>query len=182
MRAVDAARGVIAGVAVLGLVTACSGGGLGGSEPGTPTAAEPAMDNLLDPCTDIADEWLIETGLDPSTERNIVNPADVSAWRICGWKPLDGRPYRIDVLSTSHTVDEVRADETHEILREITIGQRHGLLHKHKSDDRRICYVALPAQQGMFQISVGWQNPTVPNDYCEIAVDHATDLEPYLPK
>src|SRR5690606_21892944 len=56
MRAINAARTVIAGVAVLGLGTGCSDIGFSGSEPGTPTAAEPEMDNLLDPCTDIPDE------------------------------------------------------------------------------------------------------------------------------
>src|SRR5690606_1680500 len=104
MRAINAARTVIAGVAVLGLVTGCSDIGFSGSEPGTPTAAEPEMDNLLDPCTDIPDEWLIETGLDPSTEQNIVNPDKISSWRICGWEPSTNA-YRVDVLSTSRTIE-----------------------------------------------------------------------------
>lgn len=81
MCAIIAARAVIAGVAVLVLVTDV---GFGGAEPGMPTVGEPEMNHLLNPCTDIPDEWLIETGLDPSTEPDIVNATDLSSWRICG--------------------------------------------------------------------------------------------------
>ncbi|MBF6072585.1 DUF3558 domain-containing protein [Nocardia farcinica] len=181
MRAVDAARGVIAGVAVLGLVTGCSGGGLGGSEPGTPTAAEAEMDNLLDPCTDIPDEWLIETGLDPSTERNIVNPAEASSWRICGWEPAEFS-YRMDLLSTSHTIDEARANPDLVILRDITVGGRQGIVSKDGFAGARSCYVSLPATQGMFEIAVEWFGDRPAEAQCDLAIKHGTDLEPHLPK
>ncbi|WP_040795285.1 DUF3558 domain-containing protein [Nocardia higoensis] len=180
MRAINAARTVIAGVAVLGLVTGCSDIGLGGSEAGTPTAATPEMDNLLDPCTDIPDEWLIETGLDPSTEQNIVNPDKISSWRICGWEPST-HTYRMDVLSTSRTIEEARANPTVVTLREITIGDRHGVVNKNDLETGRICYVNLPAEQGMFVIGVGWYGSRTAEDGCDQAVKHATDLEPHLP-
>ncbi|WP_280503530.1 DUF3558 domain-containing protein [Nocardia farcinica] len=182
MRAVNVARTVAAGVAVLGLVTGCSELGLGGSEPGTPAVAGPGKDDLLDPCTGVADEWLIETGLAPATERDVVNPTDVSSWRICAWQPFDGSPYRIDVLSSSLTIDDVRSNETQDFVREIAVGSRQGLIHKPKNANLRTCYVTLPAEQGMFEVSVGWRDADVPDDFCEVAVKHAIDLEPHLPR
>ncbi|MBF6357172.1 DUF3558 domain-containing protein [Nocardia higoensis] len=180
MRAIIAARTVIAGVAVLGLVTGCSDVGLG-SEPGTPTAAEPEMDNLLDPCTDIPDEWLIETGLDPSTERNVVNPDKISSWRICGWKPTAAN-YRMDLLSTSKTIEDARANPNLTILREITIGDRAGIVSKDDFEGARSCYISLPAEQGMFEIAVDWFGDRPAEAQCDLAIKHATDLEPHLPK
>ncbi|MBF6210694.1 DUF3558 domain-containing protein [Nocardia puris] len=180
MRTTIAARAVVAGAAVLGLVAGC-GTEIGG-QPTSAAPTTPATDNLLNPCTDIPDEWLIETGLDPSTERDIVNPTDASAWRICGWKSVD-LPYRMDLLSTSKTIDEARANPNLNILREITVNARSGLVAQDKSDpDGESCYVSLPAEQGMFEIAVGWlaSNPT--HDRCELAIKHATDLEPHLPK
>jgi len=181
MRAIIAARTVIAGVAVLGLVTGCSEVGLGGSEPGTPTAATPEMDDLLDPCTDIPDAWLIETGLDPSTEQNIVNPDKISSWRICGWEPSTHR-YRMDVLSTSRTIEESRANPTLVTLREVTIGDRRGIVNKNNTAAGTVCYINLPAEQGMFVIGVGWYDDRPAEGACDTAIKHATDLEPHLPK
>ncbi|WP_157838452.1 hypothetical protein [Nocardia farcinica] len=67
--AATAARTAIAVATLLGVLTGCGTVDIGGSRPGTPTATEPAMDNLLDPCTDIRDEWLIELGQGASTPR-----------------------------------------------------------------------------------------------------------------
>lgn len=181
MRAIIAARTVVAGVAVLGLATGCSDIGLGGSAPGTPTAAKPEMDNLLNPCTDIPDEWLIETGLDPSTERNIVNPDEISSWRICAWEPSEFS-YRMALLSTSRTVDEARANPKLVILRDVTVGARHGVVAKDGFEGARSCYVSLPAEQGMFEIAVEWFGDRPAEAQCDLAIKHATDLEPHLPK
>ncbi|MGV9742209.1 DUF3558 domain-containing protein [Nocardia farcinica] len=176
-----AARTVIAVATLLGLVTGCGTVDLGGTRPGTPTPAEPAMDNLLDPCTDIPDEWLIELGLDPSTERNIVNPDKVSSWRICGWEP-SVFSYRMDLLSTSHTIEDTRKNPNVEIIREITIGGRQGLVNTNKIEGGDVCYVSLPAEQGMFEIAVGWFDSRPIRESCDLAIEHAITLEPHLPK
>ncbi|WP_067853187.1 DUF3558 domain-containing protein [Nocardia shimofusensis] len=176
-----AARTAIAAAAILGLVTACGDLGLSSTEPGTPTAATPVMDDLLDPCTDIPDEWLIELGLDPSTEQNIVNPDKISSWRICGWEP-SVFSYRMDLLSSSHTIDETRKNPDIEILREITVGTRQGLLNRSKVEDGRSCYVNLPAEQGMFAIAVSWFDNRPIEEACDLTIEHATTLEPHLPK
>ncbi|MBF6211087.1 DUF3558 domain-containing protein [Nocardia puris] len=182
MRIAHALRTAITGGAVLVLAAGC-GTEVGGQATSTSTTTTPSVDNLLNPCTDISDEWLIETGVDPATEQDIVNPTDASAWRICGWRSVD-LPYRLDLLSTSRTIDEARANPDLEILREITIGSRQGLVLQNKSDsDGDICYVSLPAAQGMFEIAVAWRSSQPKtHDRCELAIEHATDLEPHLPK
>src|SRR5690606_13123146 len=141
-----AARTAITGAAIIGLATGCGLLDSTGSTPGTPTATEAEMDNLLNPCTDIRDEWLIELGLDPSTERDIVNPDKVSSWRICGWEP-SVFSYRMDLLSTSRTIDEARANPKIKILRDVTINGRQGILNLNDIERGDVCYVSLPAEQ-----------------------------------
>src|SRR5690606_3575415 len=95
-------RAVISATAVLAVTAGCSG-----TEAGTATPTTQAMDTLLNPCTDVPDEWLIETGLDPATESNTVNPAEASSWRICRWNAVD-LPYMVSVMSSSKTLEETR--------------------------------------------------------------------------
>ncbi|MBF6293488.1 DUF3558 domain-containing protein [Nocardia farcinica] len=180
MRTTIAARAMITGAAVLALTTGC-GTEIGGqTTSAAPTT--PAMDNLLNPCTDIPDEWLIETGLDPSTERDLVNPTEASAWRNCGWNSAD-QPYRMDLMSSSRTLDETRNSTSVNILGDTTVGARPALLTRVKSDTTNgTCYVTFPAQQGSFTVTVGWLRSDPPQNICDIAVEHATDLEAHLPK
>ncbi|MBF6354029.1 DUF3558 domain-containing protein [Nocardia higoensis] len=172
-------RAVIAATAVLATTAGCSS-----TEAGTATPTTQAMDNLLNPCTDVPDEWLIETGLDPATEQNSVNPTEVSSWRICGWDAMD-LPYMVDLMSSSKTLEETRNSTTVIILGDTTIGARPALITRVKSDsaDKRTCYVTFPAEQGSFTISLGWRaSRPITADRCELAIKHATDLERHLPK
>ncbi|HLS77821.1 MAG TPA: DUF3558 domain-containing protein, partial [Nocardia sp.] len=144
--------------------------------------AGPEKDNLLNPCTDVPDEWLVETGLDPSTERDIVNPTEVSSWRICGWD-VQGSAYRVDLMSSSKTLEETRNSTTVTILGDTTVGSRPALLTRVKSDtDAESCYVTFPADQGSFTVSVGWLGRNPAQNICDLATGHATDLERHLPK
>src|SRR5690606_3426947 len=171
------ARTAVAGLAVLTLA------GCGGQTSGTATPAGPEKDNLLNPCTDVPDEWLVETGLDPSTERDIVNPTEVSSWRICGWQPVSGEKYRIDLLSSSKTLEETRANTSIVILGETTVGDRPALVNRNATDTAGDnCYVNFPAGQGMFAVAVSWLAPDTPQDLCDLAIRHATDLERHLPE
>lgn len=181
MRIAVVLRAIVAAVGVVGVVgcgttvdgaatTSTSSGGADGTE-------------LFNPCSEVPDEWLRETGLDPATKTVTTDPQDESAWRICGWYAVDG-PYRVDIMSTSHTQAESRANEKLTGFREVAIGSRLGLIYKDKSDNLDLsCYVSLPAQQGMFEIAVGWRaSQPVTADRCELAVEHAKDLEPHLPR
>ncbi|WP_040796804.1 DUF3558 domain-containing protein [Nocardia higoensis] len=172
-------RAVIAATAVLAATAGC-----GGTEAGTAIPTTPVMDNLLNPCTDVPDEWLIESGLDPASERNTVNPAEISSFRICGWNAVD-LPYMVDLMSTSKTLEETRKNTSVIVLGDTTVGDRPALLTRVKSDatDERTCYVTIPAQQGAFTIVAGWRaSQPKTRDMCELGIKHATDLEQHLPE
>jgi|SRR5690606_27965113 len=172
-------RAVMSAAAVLAVTAGC-----GGTEAGTATPTTQAMDNLLNPCTDVPDEWLVETGLDPASERNTVNPTEVSSFRICGWNAVD-LPYMVDLMSSSKTLEETRKSTTVIVLGEATIGDRPALLTRVKSDaeDERTCYVSIPAKQGSFTIVAGWRaSQPKTRDMCELGIEHATDLEQHLPE
>ncbi|WP_083884240.1 DUF3558 domain-containing protein [Nocardia higoensis] len=175
MRIVRAAIAATAALALAG----CGGGTEGTATPATQSQT---MDDLLDPCTDVPDEWLVETGLDPSTERNIVNPSEISSWRVCGWN-ADGGPYRTDLMSSSKTLEQTRANKTIVILGDTSVGGRPALINRNASDTAgENCYVNFSAAQGMFSVVVRWLGDTPPQDLCALAVEHATDLERHLPK
>ncbi|MBF6211088.1 DUF3558 domain-containing protein [Nocardia puris] len=182
MRTAHALRTAITVGATLALATAC-GVEFGERADSTSTTPTLAMDHLLNPCTDIPDEWLIETGLDPSSEPDSVNPAEPSAWRVCGWRSVD-KPYRVDVMSSSRTFEETRANPNIVVLRETTVGSRRALVSRIISDTiEESCYVAFPAEREMFTVAVGWYatHPMI-EDRCELAVKHAADLERRLPR
>ncbi len=122
--------------------------------------------------------------MDPATKSVTTDPAQgPAAWRICGWYP-PGRAYKITVYSTSHTIDESRANEKLTGFRDVTVGSREGLTYHEKSEtDGERCYVGFSAEQGMFEVSASWTGEgRRSTDMCEIALKHAGDLEPHLPK
>ncbi|WP_280489862.1 DUF3558 domain-containing protein [Nocardia farcinica] len=177
MRIAVVLRAIVAAVGVVGVV------GCGTTVDGaatTSTVSAPA--DVYDPCAQLSDSALREAGLDPASESVTTNADGPASWRICGWYPADHR-YKVDVLSTSHTIAETRANEKLNILREVTVGGRRGLVTQDKSDRQgNSCYVALPAQQGMFEIAIGWESSAATKpDLCALAVEYAHKLEPHLP-
>ncbi|SLI40340.1 Protein of uncharacterised function (DUF3558) [Mycobacteroides abscessus subsp. abscessus] len=88
----------------------------------------------------------------------------------------------MDLLSTSHTIEDTRKNPNVEIIREITIGGRQGLVNTNKIEGGDVCYVSLPAEQGMFEIAVGWFDSRPIRESCDLAIEHAITLEPHLPK
>ncbi|MBF6536790.1 hypothetical protein IU418_06165 [Nocardia farcinica] len=78
----------------------------------------------------------------------------------------------------------IQGDEKLTGFQDVALGSRSGLIYRDKSDKLELsCYVSLPAQQGMFEIAVGWRaSQPVTADRCELAVEHAKDLEPHLPR
>lgn len=177
MRTAAVLRAIIAAVGVVGVM------GCGATVDGaatTSTVSAPA--DVYDPCAQLSDSALREAGLDPASESVTTNADGPASWRICGWYPADHR-YKVDVLSTSHTIAETRANEKLNILREVTVGGRRGLVTQDKSDRQgNSCYVALPAQQGMFEIAIGWESSAATKpDLCALAVEYAHKLERHLP-
>lgn len=180
MRTADVLRTVLGGAALLALVTGC-----GSSVDGTPTTTSKSAGDIqiFNPCTQLSDEVLRATGMDPATKSVTTDPAQgTSSWRICGWYPT-GRLYKMTVYSTAHTLAESRANEKLTGFRDVTVGPRQGATFQDKSDTRgERCYVAFPAEQGMFEVSVSWASSGANPDLCAIAIRHATDLEPHLPR
>ncbi|MEV0031118.1 DUF3558 domain-containing protein [Nocardia sp. NPDC050793] len=184
MRTADVLRTALAGVAVIGLAGGC--GSTVGGTAATPTTTVRNLDEIevYNPCTELGDEALRATGIDPATKRVITDPPQGPAsWRMCGWRAPD-LPYTLQVGSSSHTPEETRSNPKVTVLNDVQIGSRPGLISQDKSDSKGlICYVTFPAEQGMFEISVGWMSSQpITRDRCELAVEHARDLEPILPK
>ncbi|MFC6011316.1 DUF3558 domain-containing protein [Nocardia lasii] len=183
MRSVVVACGLI-GVAVL---TGCQGTeGVAG-----PTSAvrDPDSVEVFNPCRGaLSDEVLRGVGLDPATKIITTDPpTGVSAWRICSWAPLgnqsDTGRRRVAVLSTSHTLDEARKKESAVNVRDSTVNGRPALVSQEQSDPDS-CFVSFAAEQGMFEVKVGWLSTEGPRvgDTCEMAASYAAALEPNLPE
>ncbi|MET8776233.1 DUF3558 domain-containing protein [Nocardia sp. NPDC004654] len=184
MRTADVLRTVLAGAAVIGLAAGC--GSTVDGTAATPTTTVRNLDEIevYNPCTQLSEEAMRGTGADPSTKRVVTDPpTGPASWRICSWE-VTALPYFVTVASSSHTVDETRANPNETGFRDVNIGARPGLVHQDRADTRGlICRVAIPAEQGMFVISADWRaSKPITQDRCELAVKHAKDLEPHLPK
>lgn len=183
MRTADFARAMLAAVAATALVSGCTSTTEGAA---TEVAAPPATGpiDIFNPCTELPDQVLSEVGLDPSTKTVTTDPAEgASSWRVCGWMTPD-QLILVDVFSTSHTLDEARANEDLVQKVEINVGSRPALRAYDKSEtDGRSCYVSMQAEQGMFEIKAGWLAADGwTRDICEVSAEYANALEPYLPR
>lgn len=87
------------------------------------------------------------------------------------------------ILSTSHTLAETRTKESAINIRDTAVNARPGLVSQERNDPDS-CYVSFEAEQGMFEIKVGWLSTEGPRvgDTCEMAATFAAALEPQLPK
>ncbi|NEW55576.1 DUF3558 domain-containing protein [Nocardia cyriacigeorgica] len=167
--------------------------GCGSTTEGEPTAAGSDtatttrnLDEIeiFNPCSGLSDDVLQSIGLDPSTKSVTTDaPSGPATWRVCGWYP-EGRPYKITVYSTSHTLDESRANDDLTGFNEVAIGPRSGVTFRDKSTPEGDgCYAAFSAEQGMFEISADWTSRGKRDvDICTLAIDYATQFEPHLPK
>lgn len=179
-----AIRTMLVGAAVTALVTGCSS-----TKDGTPTTSGPKTVNgektvEWNPCTQLSDEAVRAARMDPATKDVTTDaPTGPVDARICQWTAVDG-PYFVSVSSTIYSLDDARKNDKLTGFRNVQIGPRASLIYQDKSDTKQLsCYVSLPAAQGMLEVSVGWMyGEPVTRDRCDLAVQHAKELEPYLPK
>ncbi|MGW4632971.1 DUF3558 domain-containing protein [Nocardia sp. NPDC004415] len=171
----------LAGVCLLGVV------GCDETVDGTATAPTTTVRDIdeievYNPCTELSADVLRATGVDPASKRTVTDPpSGPASWRVCSWYPA-GDPYVLTVASSSHTIDETRAKESVTVLRDTTVGGRSGIVFREKSNPDG-CYVAFPAEQGMFEVYASWlSNGAKDVDSCALAARHADDLEPHLPE
>ncbi|MFG1792961.1 DUF3558 domain-containing protein [Nocardia sp. NPDC049149] len=177
---------VLAGVAVAGLVTGCSPSKDGDPKPtsGSPTNGE---QKIFNPCTELSDEALRGTRVDPASKTVVTDaPTGGVTARICKWTSTEG-PYFVTVSSMTYTQADARKNDKLTGLRDVQVGSRSALIYQDKDDtDKLRCYVSLPAAQGMFEVTVGWrysERASLPQSPpCDLAVRHAKELEPFLPK
>lgn len=180
-------RTVLAGMAVAGLVAGCSPtkDGAPTTASGKPTSGETTVQ--YNPCTELSDEALRATKVDPASKDVTTDaPTGPVSARVCQWSSTEG-PYFVSVSSTVYSQDDARKNEALTGFRDVKIGPRPGLIYQDKSDEDKLrCYASLPWSKGMFEVTVGWRygsRASMPQSPpCDLAVRHAQELEPYLPK
>ncbi|MFE3445226.1 DUF3558 domain-containing protein [Nocardia sp. NPDC059180] len=177
---------MLVGAAAVGLVAGCSTSVDG--EPAAQGQSETTREQTVqwNPCTELSDEALRATQVDPASKGTVTDaPSGDVTYRICRWDSTEG-PYVVNVGSSTYTQADARANTKLSGLQEVQIGPRAGLTYGEKSDeDRLTCWVNLPWEKGTLEVSVGWfysERDSMPQSPpCDLAVQHATELEPYLP-
>lgn len=187
MRSADLMRAAVGAVVVAAAVSGCGGGESGSAQPAT-TTRDLEKIIVFNVCSELGDDALLEAGLDPATKQVVTDPpSGVSTWRVCNWNPSDDRHgsgrRAVGVFSTSHTLTETQSKTSLVDVRETRVGSRQGLTFREQNDPDS-CYVAFEAEQGMFEVHVGWLSNEGPRvgDVCEMAAKYAADLEPHLPE
>ncbi|WP_280457501.1 DUF3558 domain-containing protein [Nocardia carnea] len=183
MRTADFVRAVLATAAATALVSGCTSSTEGAvTETAAPTTTVPI--ELFNPCTELSDQLLTEIGLDASTERVVTDAAEgATSWRVCAWEQPDAL-VRVTVMSTSHTLDDARANDNLIDKVETTVGPRAALQSKDRAETPgKACYTSFEAEQGMFEINASWFDADDwTRDICAISAEYAAALEPHLPK
>lgn len=188
MRSVVVIRAVVCGAVAAAALAGC-GESVDGTAGATTTVRDPDTIEVFNPCRGaLSDEVLRSVGLDPATKSVTTDPpTGVSSWRVCNWAPLEDQTKtgrrRVAVISTSHTLSEARNKESATNVRDSEVNTRPGLISQEQSDPDT-CYVSFEAEQGMFEVSVGWLSTEGPRigDTCDMAAKYAVALEPHLPK
>lgn len=183
-----AVRAMLGGIAAVGLVAGCST-----SVDGEPAAQGQSESTTREatvqwnPCTELPDQALTATKVDPGSKATVTDaPHGAAAFRICRWDATEG-PYAVAVGSSTYSLDDVRRNPDLTGFRDVPVGTRTGLINHQKSDEDNLhCWVNLPWDKGMVYVSVGWfysKRESMPQSPpCDLAVQHATALEPYLPR
>jgi hypothetical protein len=183
MRTADFVRAMLATAVATALLTGCTTG-TDGSATGTTAPTTTGSIEVFNPCTELPDNVLTKVGLNPATKTVVTDaPEGESSWRVCGWRTPDNL-IRVDILSTSHTLDDARRNENLVQKVETTVGSRQALRSYDKSEtDGRSCYTSLGAEQGMFEIGASWfEEDGWTRDICEVSSEFAAALDPHLPK
>ncbi|WP_446223846.1 DUF3558 domain-containing protein [Nocardia sp. IBHARD005] len=186
VRGADVMRAAVGAGVVVAAVSGCGGGAEKGSAQ--PTTRDLDSIVVFNVCSQLEDEALASSGLDPATKRTLTDPpTGPSAWRVCNWQPADDRYgvglRKIGVFSTSHTLDDARVKEDIVDVQDTMVVGRPGLTFREKNDPDG-CFVAFAAEQGMFEVRVSWISNEGPRigDVCDMAAKYAANLAPHLPK
>ncbi|MFD6161857.1 DUF3558 domain-containing protein [Nocardia sp. NPDC060256] len=178
---------VAAGIAFAGLIAGCSSTVDGIPQRQRVSSGSDEKTVQFNPCTELSDQAMRATKVNPASKSVTTDaPSGPVSARICQWTSTEG-PYFVSVSSLIYTQDDARKNDRLTGLRDVRVGQRSGLVYADKSDqDKLRCYTNLPWAEGTFEVTVGWRyssRASLPQSPpCDLAVRHARELEPYLPK
>ncbi|MFE1594479.1 DUF3558 domain-containing protein [Nocardia sp. NPDC058705] len=173
MRLVGLAAGVCAVMALAGCSEAVDGQPEASGAPLT-------KEQLFDPCT-VPDSVLQAAGLDPASKDD--NPFSVprAEWKGCAWR---GGGHFISLMSTTHTMQEVRANDYLHDFKDITVGDRPAvqyLLGTRTPVNQ--CAIAFDTSKGRVSITATkFIDDTSSIDPCELANTAAPNFLEILPK
>ncbi|MGW0177333.1 DUF3558 domain-containing protein [Rhodococcus sp. NPDC003322] len=175
MRFAAALAGVVAALSVVG----CGSESVSGQAGAEGVAEEPAFS----PCDDIPDEALRKIGVDPATEDRDILGVKQPGWSVCGWR---GDRYTVSVFATTHTLDDIRANEKFEEFSDVDVDGRAGIEYREVADRKReSCDVAVASRGGAVMLSISFHTLTSPRDAqepCEIAMGTARGLNAMIPE
>jgi hypothetical protein len=183
MRTADFVRATLATAAAAAMITGCTSN-TGGSATGTAAPTTTGPIEVFNPCTELPDQLLTELGLDASTERVVTDaPEGATSWRVCAWRQPDAL-IRVTVMSTSHTLDDARANDNLIDKVNTTVGPRAALQSKDRDEiPGKSCYTSFEAEQGMFEIKASWfEEDGWTRDICQVSAEYAAAFEPHLPR
>jgi hypothetical protein len=183
MRTADLIRPALATAVAAVLATGCTSS-TEGSATGTTAPSTTEVIEIFNPCTGLSDQLLTDIGLDAATEDVVTDaPEGPTSWRVCAWRQPDDL-IRVTVMSTSHTLDDARANDKLIDKVETTVGPRAALQSKDRTETPgKACYTSFEAEQGMFEIAASWfEEDGWTRDICEISAEYAAAFEPHLPK
>lgn len=162
--------------AVVPVLAACNGADDGGSGSTTSAAAV----KLWDPCTQIPDDVLRKTGVDPATKESGIAGVHQSGWEICNWK---GKQYTVNVLSGKRSVQEIENKDGNVDFRDVAFAGRQGRQFRVEGASKNdTCDVVFPAAQGVFQVMIS--NSAIvdnPGDPCVTLGKVSEQLVPLFP-
>lgn len=176
-----AATAVLAAAVVLVVGTGCSSSTSGTASPETsdPKGATAA---LWDPCTQVTDDVLRQAGMDPATKTTNIGGVAVDGWKLCSWHDNPDYYYTLGVWSSLFTIEDLKKKPDNVDFQAVTAGGRNGFQYRTASDKNGTnCYVAFPASQGTFEVSIYNMSSRAAEAPCSHAVSAAAAIVPLFP-
>lgn len=171
------ALAVVAGVCAVLAVAGCSKS----TQSGTPTAAPQTTltkDQLWDPCS-LPDDAIVAAGLKADTKDTQPFVTERTGWKGCSWR--NEGTYTLEVLSTAHSMNDVRSNTSLQNLHEVDVPGRQAVSYTEGSWGD--CGVDFSTSKGVVEVIV---RPSlgVPSagDSCTIALRAAGSLNNSIPK
>ncbi|WP_043654834.1 DUF3558 domain-containing protein [Nocardia thailandica] len=181
--------GVVAGLCAVALaVVGCGETVSGSGQPTTSAAGAPlSREQLFDPCT-LPDSVIAATGVDPSWRESHPFGVDREQFKGCQWeaKGSDGRwGHFITVGSTTHTLDDFRANSYYRNFRAVKVGDRDAIqFNLGTAEPPSECEIAFSTtSQGVIFVTASkYIDSKTSTDPCKFAAIAAEQVAPSVPR